>query len=62
MKEKRQFSSRSLVLIVICVAINMIAGQMISMLKLATFFRFDWHGAMRSAGGTVGCVVYRASD
>ena len=37
MKEKRQFSSRSLVLIVICVAINMIAGQMISMLKLPLF-------------------------
>lgn len=48
MKEKRQFSSRSLVLIVICVAINMIAGQMISMLKLPLFL---------DSIGTVLCAV-----
>ena len=48
MKEKRQFSSRSLVLIVICVAINMIAGQMISMLILPLFL---------DSIGTVLCAV-----
>lgn len=34
---RRPFSSQSLVLIVIAIAINMIGGQLISMLKLPIF-------------------------
>lgn len=48
MRKEHRFSSRSLVLIVICVAINMIAGQMISMLKLPLFL---------DSIGTVLCAV-----
>ena len=46
---QRQFSSQSLALIVIAVAINMIGGQLISMLKLPVFLDSigtlisDWH-------------------
>ena len=34
---RRQFSSQSLALIVIAIAINMVGGQLISMLKLPIF-------------------------
>ena len=36
---RRQFSSQSLVLIVIAIAINMVGGQLISMLKLCLIIR-----------------------
>ncbi|VDZ86479.1 Uncharacterised protein [Kluyvera intermedia] len=44
---RRQFSSQSLVLIVIAIAINMVAGQLISMLKLPIFL--DSIGTLISA-------------
>ncbi|MDU2937753.1 MAG: ECF transporter S component [Enterobacteriaceae bacterium] len=44
---QRRFSSLSLVLIVICIAINMIGGQLVSMLKLPIFL--DSIGTLISA-------------
>lgn len=44
---RRPFSSQSLVLIVIAIAINMIGGQLISMLKLPIFL--DSIGTLISA-------------
>lgn len=44
---RRQFSSQSLALIVIAIAINMIGGQLISMLKLPVFL--DSIGTLISA-------------
>jgi len=44
---QRRFSSLSLVLIVICIAINMIGGQLVSMLKLPIFL--DSIGTLLSA-------------
>ena len=55
---RRQFSSQSLVLIVIAIAINMVGGQLISMLKLPIFL--DSIGTLISAvllGPVVGMLT-----
>ena len=55
---RRQFSSQSLVLIVIAIAINMVGGQLISMLKLPIFL--DSIGTLISAvllGPVVGMIT-----
>ncbi|VEB54356.1 Substrate-specific component of queuosine-regulated ECF transporter [Salmonella enterica subsp. enterica] len=49
---RRPFSNQSLVLIVIAIAINMIGGQLISMLKLPIF--------LDSIGTLISAVLFRA--
>lgn len=60
---RRQFSSQSLVLIVIAIAINMVGGQLISMVKLPIFSRLHRHhyqrGAIRPDCGNVNGITHQ---
>ena len=58
---RRQFSSQSLVLIVIAIAINMVGGQLISV-EITYFSRLDWHvdqrGAVRPGCGDANRITH----